>query len=208
MIGSLIGLIKEKTPSAILLEVNGIGYEISIPLSTSFQLPKVGESAFLLTHLVVREDQHSLYGFATEEERKLFRALIKISGVGAKLAITILSGTNVTGFIQSVVNEDIDALVHLPGIGKKTAERLVVEMKDKISEISEILSFISTTSLSAVFLPMPGKWTRASMSSFTTDWMNPVTFVPERIVIANLAPTPLIFISALNNFLSSSVANP
>ena len=137
MIGSLIGLIKEKPPSAILLEVNGIGYEISIPLSTSFQLPKVGESAFLLTHLVVREDQHSLYGFATEEERKLFRALIKISGVGAKLAITILSGTNVTGFIQSVVNEDIDALVHLPGIGKKTAERLVVEMKDKISEISD-----------------------------------------------------------------------
>ena len=137
MIGSLIGLIKEKTPSAILLEVNGIGYEISIPLSTSFQLPKVGESAFLVTHLVVREDQHSLYGFATEEERKLFRALIKISGVGAKLAITILSGTNVTGFIQSVVNEDIDALVHLPGIGKKTAERLVVEMKDKISEISD-----------------------------------------------------------------------
>ena len=136
MIGSLIGLIKEKTPSAILLEVNGIGYEIAVPLSTSFQLPNVGESAYLLTHLVVREDQHSLYGFATDEERKLFRALIKISGVGAKLAITILSGTNVSGFIQSVVNEDIDALVHLPGIGKKTAERLIVEMKDKISEIS------------------------------------------------------------------------
>ena len=136
MIGSLIGLIKEKTPSSILLEVNGIGYEIAVPLSTSFQLPNVGESAYLLTHLVVREDQHSLYGFATDEERKLFRALIKISGVGAKLAITILSGTNVNGFIQSVVNEDIDALVHLPGIGKKTAERLVVEMKDKVSEIS------------------------------------------------------------------------
>ena len=136
MIGSLIGLIKEKTPSSILLEVNGIGYEIAVPLSTSFQLPNVGESAYLLTHLVVREDQHSLYGFATDEERKLFKALIKISGVGAKLAITILSGTNVNGFIQSVVNEDIDALVHLPGIGKKTAERLVVEMKDKVSEIS------------------------------------------------------------------------
>ena len=136
MIGSLIGLIKEKTPSSILLEVNGIGYEIAVPLSTSFQLPNVGESAYLLTHLVVREDQHSLYGFATDEERKLFRALIKISGVGAKLAITILSGTNVNGFIQSVVNEDIDALVHLPGIGKKTAERLIVEMKDKVSEIS------------------------------------------------------------------------
>ena len=136
MIGSLIGLIKEKTPSSILLEVNGIGYEIAVPLSTSFQLPNVGESAYLLTHLVVREDQHSLYGFATDEERKLFRALIKISGVGAKLAITILSGTNVNGFIQSVLNEDIDALVHLPGIGKKTAERLIVEMKDKVSEIS------------------------------------------------------------------------
>ena len=136
MIGSLIGLIKEKTPSSVLLEVNGIGYEIAVPLSTSFQLPNVGESAYLLTHLVVREDQHSLYGFATDEERKLFRALIKISGVGAKLAITILSGTNVNGFIQSVVNEDIDALVHLPGIGKKTAERLIVEMKDKVSEIS------------------------------------------------------------------------
>ena len=136
MIGSLIGLIKEKTPSSILLEVNGIGYEIAVPLSTSFQLPNVGESAYLLTHLVVREDQHSLFGFATDEERKLFRALIKISGVGAKLAITILSGTNVNGFIQSVVNEDIDALVHLPGIGKQTAERLIVEMKDKVSEIS------------------------------------------------------------------------
>ena len=136
MIGSLIGLIKEKTPSSILLEVNGIGYEIAVPLSTSFQLPNVGESAYLLTHLVVREDQHSLFGFATDEERKLFRALIKISGVGAKLAITILSGTNVNGFIQSVVNEDIDALVHLPGIGKKTAERLIDEMKDKVSEIS------------------------------------------------------------------------
>ena len=136
MIGSLIGLIKEKTPSSILLEVNGIGYEIAVPLSTSFQLPNVGESAYLLTHLVVREDQHSLYGFATDEERKLFRALIKISGVGAKLAITILSGINVNGFIQSVVDGDIDALVHLPGIGKKTAERLIVEMKDKVSEIS------------------------------------------------------------------------
>ena len=151
MIGSLIGLIKEKTPSSILLEVNGIGYEIAVPLSTSFQLPNVGESAYLLTHLVVREDQHSLYGFATDEERKLFRALIKISGVGAKLAITILSGTNVNGFIQSVVNEDINALVHLPGIGKKTAERLVVEMKDKVSEISsDENSFSQNTENSAV----------------------------------------------------------
>ena len=119
MIGSLVGLIKEKKPSLLLLEVNGVGYEIHVPLSTSFQLPKNGESAYLLTHLIVREDQHTLYGFATEEERNLFRTLIKISGVGAKMALTILSGINVNGFVQSVINEDIDTLVHLPGIGKR-----------------------------------------------------------------------------------------
>jgi Holliday junction DNA helicase RuvA len=147
MIGSLIGLIKEKKPSLLLLEVNGVGYEIHVPLSTSFQLPKNGESAYLLTHLVVREDQHTLYGFATEEERKLFRTLIKISGVGAKMALTILSGINVNGFVQSVINEDIDTLVHLPGIGKKTAERLIVEMKDRIEGITDNLeSSASSTS--------------------------------------------------------------
>ena len=139
MIGSLIGLIKEKKPSLLLLEVNGVGYEINVPLSTSFQLPKKGESAYLLTHLIVREDQHTLYGFATEEERNLFRTLIKISGVGAKMALTILSGINVNGFVQSVINEDIDTLVHLPGIGKKTAERLIVEMKDRIDGITDDL---------------------------------------------------------------------
>ena len=130
MIGSLIGLIKDKKPSLVLLEVSGVGYEVHIPLSTSFQLPNNGESTFILTHLVIRDDQHTLYGFATEEERKLFRTLIKISGVGAKMALTILSGINVNGFVQSVINEDVDTLVHLPGIGKKTAERLIVEMKD------------------------------------------------------------------------------
>ena len=137
MIGSLIGLIKDKKPSLVLLEVNGVGYEVHIPLSTSFQLPNNGESTFILTHLVIRDDQHTLYGFASEEERKLFRALIKISGVGAKMALTILSGINVNGFVQSVINGDVDTLVHLPGIGKKTAERLIVEMKDKIQDVSD-----------------------------------------------------------------------
>ena len=145
MIGSLIGLIKEKKPSLLLLEVNGVGYEIHVPLSTSFQLPKNGESAYLLTHLIVREDQHTLYGFATEEERNLFRTLIKISGVGAKMALTILSGINVNGFIKSVINEDIDTLVHLPGIGKKTAERLIVEMKDRIDGITDNLESSAST---------------------------------------------------------------
>ena len=137
MIGSLIGLIKDKKPSLVLLEVNGVGYEVHIPLSTSLQLPNNGESTFILTHLVIRDDQHTLYGFATEEERKLFRALIKISGVGAKMALTILSGINVNGFVQSVINGDVDTLVHLPGIGKKTAERLIVEMKDKIQDVTD-----------------------------------------------------------------------
>ena len=137
MIGSLIGLIKDKKPSLVLLEVKGVGYEVHIPLSTSFQLPNNGESTFILTHLLIRDDQHTLYGFATEEERKLFRTLIKISGVGAKMALTILSGINVNGFVQSVINEDVDTLVHLPGIGKKTAERLIVEMKDKIQDVTD-----------------------------------------------------------------------
>ena len=137
MIGSLIGLIKDKKPSLVLLEVNGVGYEVHVPLSTSFQLPNNGESTFILTHLLIRDDQHTLYGFATEEERKLFRTLIKISGVGAKMALTILSGINVDGFDQSVINEDVDTLVHLPGIGKKTAERLIVEMKDKIQDVTD-----------------------------------------------------------------------
>jgi len=151
MIGSLVGLIKEKKPSLLLLEVNGVGYEIHVPLSTSFQLPKNGESAYLLTHLIVREDQHTLYGFATEEERNLFRTLIKISGVGAKMALTILSGINVNGFVQSVINEDIDTLVHLPGIGKKTAERLIVEMKDRIEGITDNLeSSASLTSENSI----------------------------------------------------------
>ena len=138
MIGSLNGLIISKKPSEVLLEVNGIGYEIYIPLSTSFKLPSVDQTVQLLTHLIVREDQHTLYGFITEDERKLFRALIKISGVGAKLALTILSGINVEGFIRSVQMQDVDTLVHLPGIGKKTAERLLVEMKDKVGQMGDI----------------------------------------------------------------------
>ena len=138
MIGSLNGLIISKKPSEVLLEVNGIGYEVYIPLSTSFKLPSVDQAVQLLTHLIVREDQHTLYGFITEDERKLFRALIKISGVGAKLALTILSGINVEGFIRTVQMQDVDTLVHLPGIGKKTAERLLVEMKDKVGQMGDI----------------------------------------------------------------------
>ena len=138
MIGSLNGLIKNKKPSEVLIEVNGVGYEVHVPLSTSFKLPEIDQQTHLLTHLIIREDQHTLYGFATEEERNLFRALIRISGVGPKLAITILSGTNVEDFVRSVQAQDADALIHLPGIGKKTAERLLVEMKDRIDQIGGV----------------------------------------------------------------------
>ena len=138
MIGSLNGLIISKKPSEVLLEVNGIGYEVHVPLSTSYKLPSVDQHVQLLTHLLVREDQHTLYGFITEDERKLFRALIKISGVGAKLALTILSGINVEGFIRSVHMQEVDTLIHLTGIGKKTAERLLVEMKDKVGQMGDI----------------------------------------------------------------------
>jgi Holliday junction DNA helicase RuvA len=138
MIGSLNGLIKNKKPSEVLIEVNGVGYEVHVPLSTSFKLPEIDQQTHILTHLIIREDQHTLYGFATEEERNLFRALIKISGVGPKLAITILSGTNVEDFVRSVQAQDADALIHLPGIGKKTAERLLVEMKDRIDQIGGV----------------------------------------------------------------------
>ncbi len=138
MIGSLNGLIKNKKPSEVLIEVNGVGYEVHVPLSTSFKLPAIDQQIHLLTHLIIREDQHTLYGFATEEERNLFRALIRISGVGPKLAITILSGTNVEDFVRSVQAQDADALIHLPGIGKKTAERLLVEMKDRIDQIGGV----------------------------------------------------------------------
>ena len=138
MIGSLNGLIKNKKPSEVLIEVNGVGYEVHVPLSTSFKLPAINQQTHLLTHLIIREDQHTLYGFATEEERNLFRALIRISGVGPKLAITILSGTNVEDFVRSVQAQDADALIHLPGIGKKTAERLLVEMKDRIDQIGGV----------------------------------------------------------------------
>ena len=134
MIGSLNGLIINKKPSEVLIEVKGIGYEVHVPLSTSFKLPAINQTVQLLTHLIVREDQHTLYGFITEDERKLFRALIKISGVGAKLALTILSGINVEGFIRCVQIQDVDTLVHLPGIGKKTAERLLIEMRDRLKD--------------------------------------------------------------------------
>jgi holliday junction DNA helicase RuvA len=137
MIGSVRGRIASKTPPQLMVEVGGVGYEIEAPMSTFFLLPSVGEEVFLLTHLVVREDAHILYGFGTDAERRLFRSLIKVSGVGPKIALALLSGINVETFALCVQNQDIAALTKVPGIGRKTAERLVVEMKDRLGPPSE-----------------------------------------------------------------------
>ena len=134
MIGSVRGRIASKSPPQLMVDVGGLGYELEAPMSTFFHLPAVGEEVSLLTHLVVREDAHVLYAFATEGERRLFRSLIKVSGVGPKIALALLSGISVEAFSRCVVNEDITALTKVPGIGRKTAERLVVEMRDRLKD--------------------------------------------------------------------------
>jgi Holliday junction DNA helicase RuvA len=133
MIGSLRGRIASKTPPQLTVDVGGLGYELEAPMSTFFHLPAVGEEVRLLTHLVVREDAHVLYAFGTEEERRLFRSLIKVSGVGPKIALALLSGISVPAFAECVQREDIAALTRIPGVGRKTAERLIVEMRDRLS---------------------------------------------------------------------------
>ncbi len=133
MIGSIRGLITSKSPPQLTVEVGGIGYELEAPMSTFFLLPPVGGEVRLLTHLIVREDAHILYAFATEDERRLFRSLIKVSGVGPKIALALLSGINAEAFALCVQNQDIASLTRVPGIGRKTAERLVVEMRDRLS---------------------------------------------------------------------------
>ena len=132
MIGRLRGNLAEKQPPHLILDVNGLGYEVEVPMTTLYRLPSVGEPLTLHTHLVVREDAQLLYGFAEKREREFFRELIRLNGVGPKLALAILSGMTATQFVLSVEREEISSLIKLPGVGKKTAERLVVEMKDRL----------------------------------------------------------------------------
>lgn len=134
MIGRLHGKILQKQPPQLLIDVQGVGYEVSASMSTFYQLPDQGKDVTLHTHLVVREDAHLLYGFATESERSLFRTLIKVNGVGPKLALTILSGMSAEDFIRCVHENNTAALVSLPGVGKKTAERLLVELRDRLKD--------------------------------------------------------------------------
>jgi len=134
MIGRLVGEIITKKPPQILLDVNGVGYEVEAPMTTFYELPDVGSKAVLLTHMVVREDAQLLYGFASENERSMFRHLIKINGVGPKLALTILSGISASEFARCINEHDVSGLVKLPGVGKKTAERLIVELVDRVKD--------------------------------------------------------------------------
>lgn len=135
MIGRLRGTLIHKHPPELVLDVSGVGYEIEAPMSTFYQLPSLGEPVSLFTHLVVREDAHVLYGFARESERRLFRSLLKVSGVGAKMALAILSGMSSDEFARCVQDGDAASLIRLPGIGKRTAERLIVEMRDRIGTV-------------------------------------------------------------------------
>lgn len=154
MIGRIAGVLLEKKPPQVLLDVQGIGYEIDVPMSTFYELPTTGAQVSLYTHLVIREDMHLLFGFATEPERQTFRQLVKISGVGVRTALALLSGMSVFEFQQAVQAQDSARLINIPGIGRKTAERLLLELRDKLESC------------------MPGQDQRVLRSSLTDDVRN------------------------------------
>ena len=140
MIGFLKGRLAVKQPPMLLVDVNGVGYELEAPMSTFYGLPATGELVALFTHLVVREDAHILFGFGTDSERRLFRSLLKISGVGPKIALGILSGASVEDFLRTIEAEDVTMLTRIPGIGRKTAERVIIEMRDNVQKLSAATS--------------------------------------------------------------------
>jgi Holliday junction DNA helicase RuvA len=148
MIGRLHGTLLEKTPPLVLIDCNGVGYECEVPMSTFYNLPAVGEKVVMLTHFVVREDAQLLYGFGTNQERATFRQLLKVNGIGAKSALSILSGLSIDELVQAVALQEASMLTRLPGVGKKTAERLLLELKDKFT-IDGVAAMNSTQPKSA-----------------------------------------------------------
>ncbi len=140
MIGHLRGRLVRKAPPALIIDVNGVGYELEAPMSTFYRLPEIGAEVELHTHLVVREDAHLLYGFGTEDERRLFRDLLRVTGIGPKIGLALLSGIDVDTFMRCVEAQDVGALTRIPGIGRKTAERLLVEMRDRIRALGQLPS--------------------------------------------------------------------
>ena len=153
MIGRISGTLLHKQPPEILVDVGGVGYEIQVPMTTLFQLPAIGEAVSLVTHHAVREDAQLLFGFADDRDRQLFRHLIRVSGVGPKLALTILSGMDSDSFARAVQNGDVKSLVALPGVGRKTAERLLVEMRDRLASWLDELAGVSAASPAAPAAP-------------------------------------------------------
>lgn len=147
MIGRLSGILLEKNPPQILVDCQGVGYEVNVPMSTFYNLPGLNEKVALLTHLVVREDAHILFGFGTQEERNVFKELVKISGIGARTALSILSGMSVADLAQAITLQEAGRLTKVPGIGKKTAERLLLELKGKLgADIGAGAAAVSDTS--------------------------------------------------------------
>ena len=180
MIGYLRGIIIKKQPPLLLLDVNGVGYEIEAPMTTFYALPEIKNEVEIFTHLVVRDDAHLLFGFATEDERHLFRTLIKVNGVGAKMGLTILSGIEADEFARCIRDNDTARLVKLPGVGKKTAERLIIEMRDRLDDLP-----ISTTA-------RPGK-----PSEINTDPVNEA--VSDLIGLGYKPPEASRFVLAVAN---------
>ncbi len=171
MIGFLHGVLRDKQPPALLIEVQGVGYEVQAPMTTFYDLPAVGDAVRLYTHLAVREDAHTLYGFSKLSDRTLFRTLIKVNGVGAKMALTILSGMEASLFAACVQAGDTASLVKLPGVGKKTAERLVVEMRDRLADWD----------ISGASVPVGGK-------APVADVLNPVEEAVSALVALGYRP--------------------
>lgn len=143
MIGYLRGKLISKQPPQLVLDVSGVGYELDAPMSTFYNLPATGADISLFTHLVIREDAHSLFGFATDRERRMFRELLKVTGIGPKLALSLLSGINVDELLMCVASGDTDSLVRIPGVGRKTAERLLIEMRDRIKGFGEVATILA-----------------------------------------------------------------
>ncbi|MNJ95664.1 Holliday junction ATP-dependent DNA helicase RuvA [compost metagenome] len=150
MIGRLSGVLLEKNPPQLLVDCNGVGYEVNVPMSTFYNLPGLGEKVVLLTHLTVREDAHILFGFGTNEERNVFKQLVKITGIGARTALSILSGMSVADLAQAITMQEAGRLTKIPGIGKKTAERLLLELKGKLGADLGVAGVVATDATSDI----------------------------------------------------------
>ena len=172
MIGFLRGKLIHKAPPLLLLDVQGVGYEVEAPMTTFYDLPAINQEIKLHTHLVVREDAHILFGFSKEADRALFRTLIKVSGVGPKLALTILSGQSAEEFHRCIHDNDTLALVRLPGVGKKTAERLVIEMRDRLPVLGD--STMSSTDKSGASIPAVGNAKQEAISALCSLGYKPL----------------------------------